>query len=89
MPTEFEMSFTGSTKNLLSALEILAEHDVNMNTVDTAKIGDKFVDIDIAPIATASLEENATWTDEDEALINRVLDTLTDMDSELAIQHRH
>ena len=57
--------------------------------IQVLKIGDKFVDIDIAPIATTSLEENATWTDEDEALINGVLDTLTEMDSELTIQHRH
>lgn len=64
----------------------IVEHPAGMQVL---KIGDKFVDIDIAPIATTSLEENATWTDEDEALINRVLDTLTEMDSELAIQHRH
>ncbi len=57
--------------------------------IQVLKIGDKFVDIDIAPIATASLDENATWSDEDEALINKVLDTMTDMDSELTIQHRH
>jgi len=43
MPTEFEMSFTGSTKNLLSALTVLADNDINMNTVDTVKMGDKFV----------------------------------------------
>lgn len=57
--------------------------------IQVLKIGDKFVDIDIAPIATASLEEDATWTDEDEVLINKVLDALTEMDSELTIQHRH
>lgn len=57
--------------------------------IQVLKIGDQFVDIDIAPIATASLDENATWTDKDEALINRVLDALTEMDSELTIQHRH
>jgi hypothetical protein len=64
----------------------IVEHPAGIQVL---KIGDKFVDIDIAPIATASLEENATWSDEDEALINRVLDALTDMDSELTIQHRH
>ena len=64
----------------------IVEHPAGIQVL---KIGDKFVDIDIAPIATASLDENATWSDEDEALINKVLDTMTDMDSELTIQHRH
>jgi hypothetical protein len=57
--------------------------------IQVLKIGDKYVDIDIAPVATTSLDENATWTDEDAALINRVLDALTEMDSELTIQHTH
>ncbi len=64
----------------------IVEHPAGIQVL---KIGDKFVDIDIAPIATTSFEENATWTDDDEALINRVLDALTEMDSELTIQHRH
>lgn len=64
----------------------IVEHPAGMQVL---KIGDKFVDIDIAPIATTSLEENATWTDEDEALMNRVMEALTEMDSELTIQHRH
>ncbi len=60
----------------------IVEHPAGMQVL---KIGDKFVDIDIAPIATASFEEDAMWTDEDEALIDTVLDTLTEMDSELTI----
>ncbi len=64
----------------------VVQHPAGMQVL---KIGDNFVDIDIAPIATTSLEENATWTDEDETLINKVMDALTDMDSELIIQHRH
>ena len=64
----------------------IVEHPAGIQVL---KIGDKFVDIDIAPVATTSFEENAIWTDEDEALINRVLDALTEMDSELTIQHRH
>ena len=43
MATEFEMSFTGSSKNLLNALAVLAEHDVNMDTVATAHVDDRFV----------------------------------------------
>jgi hypothetical protein len=41
--TEFEMSFTGSSKNLLNALAVLADHDVNMDTVATAHVDDRFV----------------------------------------------
>ncbi len=64
----------------------IVEHPAGMQVL---KIGDKFVDIDIAPIATTALGEDAVWSDEDEALINKVLDTLTEMDSELTIEHRH
>ena len=78
-------------------IKIIAEMDIpdDWEIIDhpagipVLKIGDKYVDIDIAPIATSSLEENATWSDEDEPLISKVLDALTDMDSELTIQHRH
>jgi hypothetical protein len=41
--TEFEMSFSGSSKNLLDAISVLAEHNINLNTIATAKIGDRFV----------------------------------------------
>jgi hypothetical protein len=57
--------------------------------IQVLKIGDKYVDIDIAPVATTSLDEDATWTDKDEALINTVLEALTEMDSELKIQLQH
>lgn len=43
MATEFEMSFKGSTKELLDAISILAEHNVNLNTVATAKVDDRYV----------------------------------------------
>lgn len=43
MATEFEMSFPGSSKSLLDAIAILAEHNVNLNTVATAKIGDSHI----------------------------------------------
>lgn len=41
--TEFEMSFSGSSKNLLDAISVLAEQNINLNTIATAKIGDRFV----------------------------------------------
>jgi len=43
MATEFEMSFTGSSKNLLDAIAVLSEHNINLNTLATAKVGDRFV----------------------------------------------
>jgi hypothetical protein len=43
MATEFEMSFPGSSKQLLDAIAVLAEHNINLDTVATAKVGEKFV----------------------------------------------
>lgn len=76
---------------IVAELEIPDDWEVveHPSGIQVLKIGDKFVDIDIAPIATASVEEDATWTDEDGALINRVLDAMTEMDSEMTIQKRH
>lgn len=39
----FETSFTGSSKNLLDAIAVLSEHSINLNTLATAKVGDRFV----------------------------------------------
>src|SRR5512136_1979976 len=43
MANEFQMSFSGSSKDLLDAIAILAEQDINLDTVATAKIGENFV----------------------------------------------
>ena len=43
MAAEFEMSFTGSSKGLLDAIAMLAEHNINLNTVATAKLEDRYV----------------------------------------------
>jgi len=43
MVTEFQMSFSGSSKGLLDAIAVLAEQNINLDTVATAKVGDKFV----------------------------------------------
>lgn len=43
MVTEFELSVSGSSKNLLSTIEVLAEHNINLDTIATAKVGDRFV----------------------------------------------
>jgi len=43
MTTEFELSITGSSKNLLDAIAILAEHNINLQTVATARVGERYV----------------------------------------------
>ncbi len=43
MPTEFELSFSGSSRNVLDAIAVLAEHNINLNTVATARTKDKYV----------------------------------------------
>lgn len=43
MATEFEMSFTGSSRNMLDAIGVLAEHHVNLETIATAKVDGRWV----------------------------------------------
>ncbi|UCE92341.1 MAG: hypothetical protein JSV90_04180 [Methanobacteriota archaeon] len=43
MTTEFELSVDGSSENLLNAISLLAEHQVNLDTIATAKVDDKYV----------------------------------------------
>lgn len=43
MTTEFEMSVNGSSENLLGAFSLLAEHQVNLDTIATAKMDDTYV----------------------------------------------
>lgn len=50
------------------------------------KIGDKFVDFDIAPLTASTNEEDTVWTDEDEELTALVLDTVTGLDSTLELE---
>jgi hypothetical protein len=43
MTTEFELTIDGSSENLLNAINLLAEHQVNLDTIATAKVDDKYV----------------------------------------------
>ena len=43
MATEFELSYSGSSKSLLDAIAILADHNINLSTVATARVGDRYV----------------------------------------------
>lgn len=53
------------------------------------KVGEQFVDFDITPLATTSLEPDATWSDEDEALTAKILDLVTGVESELEVGQLH
>jgi len=43
MAAEFEVSSKGSNKSLLDAIAMLAEHNIDLNTVVTAKLEDRQV----------------------------------------------
>ncbi|HWI13842.1 MAG TPA: hypothetical protein VNT02_06290 [Burkholderiales bacterium] len=64
----------------------LVEHPGGMQVL---KVGDKFVDFDITPLATTSSDPNATWTDEDQELTSRILDAVTDLDADMTIELQH
>ena len=51
------------------------------------KVGDRFVDFDITPLATASEEADAIWSDEDEQFTEEILDMVTGLDSEMEITY--
>ncbi len=43
MATEFELSVTGNTKTLLDSIAVLADHKINLSTVATARVDDRYV----------------------------------------------
>ena len=51
------------------------------------KVGDRFVDFDIAPLVTASTAADATWSDEDEKFTEEILDMVTGLDAEMEITY--
>jgi hypothetical protein len=64
----------------------LVEHPSGMLVL---KIGDQFVDFDIAPLSTRSEDPEAEWSDEDTKLVGKVLDTVVGIDVELEGQSTH
>lgn len=58
----------------------LTDHASGMQVL---KIGDQFVDFDITPLSTTSNTPDAEWSDQDDALVNTVLDTVVGIDVEL------
>lgn len=64
----------------------LVDHPSGMQVL---RIGDHFVDFDLAPLATKSSDPDAEWSDRDTGVVNAVIDTIVEMDAELEIHTRH
>lgn len=64
----------------------LVEHPSGMQVL---KVGDQFVDFDIAPLSTRSEDPEAEWSDEDTALVGGVLDAVVDIDVGLELTRAH
>lgn len=64
----------------------LVEHPSGMQVL---KIGDQFVDFDIAPLATKSTDPDAEWSDDDNDVVGSVLDTVVGIEVALEIQTLH
>ena len=61
----------------------LVEH----SGVQVLKIGDRYVDFDIAPLATTSTEPEAVWNDEDQQLTEEILNAVTGLDVQMEISY--
>lgn len=64
----------------------LVEHPSGMQVL---KIGDQFVDFDIAPLATVSTAEDAEWSDSDSEIVGDVLDAVIDIEVGLELRTSH
>lgn len=60
----------------------LAEHASGMQVL---KIGDQFVDFDLAPLTTSVDSPDAEWTDRNADLVDEILDAVVGVDVELEI----
>lgn len=58
----------------------LVEHP---SGIQVLKVGDQFVDFDLAPLTTASLDADAEWSDHDQDLVGEIIDTIVGLDSTL------
>jgi hypothetical protein len=53
------------------------------------KIGDQFVDFELTPLATRSEAPDAEWSDDDVELIDKVLDTVVGLETEMDLVWNH
>lgn len=75
--------------HLYAELEIPDDWEVvdHPSGMKVLKIGDRYVDFDIAPLATVSENIDATWSDEDQDLTETILDTVIGLDTEFDISY--
>ncbi len=64
----------------------LVEHP---SGIEVLKVGDQFVDFDVAPLMTRSTDPDAEWSDVDAETISRVTDTIMGIEAELEIKSLH
>lgn len=64
----------------------LVDHPSGMRVL---KIGQHFVDFDIAPLTTKSASPDAEWSDVETAVVGKVLDAVVGIDAELELQTLH
>ncbi|MBZ0131470.1 MAG: hypothetical protein K8F53_02540 [Rhodocyclaceae bacterium] len=64
----------------------LAKHPSGISVL---KIGDTFVDFDLAPLATASSDPDAEWSDVNVEVVGQVLDAVVGLDTDLEFITHH
>jgi hypothetical protein len=76
------------TVRIHAELEVPDDWEVveHQSGIQSLKIGDRFIDFDILPLATVADDVDATWSDEDEELTNDILMAVTGMDTTLEIE---
>ncbi|MBX3647656.1 MAG: hypothetical protein R3E40_03795 [Rhodocyclaceae bacterium] len=57
--------------------------------ISVLKIGDTFVDFDLAPLATASSDPDAEWSDVNVEVVGQVLDAVVGLDTDLEYITHH
>ncbi len=64
----------------------LARHPSGISVL---KIGDNFVDFDLAPLATTSSDPDAEWSDANVEVVGQVLDAIVGLDADLEFITHH
>lgn len=64
----------------------LAEHP---SGIQALRIGKEFVDFDIAPLATTSIDPEAEWSDVESDIVQEVLDAVVGLEADLEIVTVH
>lgn len=63
--------------------------DRHPSGISVLKIGDHFVDFDLAPLATTSSDPEAEWSDENVEIVGQVLDAVVGLDTDLEFITHH